>query len=242
MALDGQGAWDVAVYEGIEDLWRAHREAKHILVDVPVGLRTDGTSERDCDREARRVLGSPRGSSVFPAPCRPALEAKDHAGASEVNRGATGRGLSIQSWAIMPKINEVDRFRRSRSEARAVVREVHPEVLFWALNGGEGLAHKKKSREGYQERLEILQRLNPHAGDIISHGLSRWKRKEVARDDLLDALAAAVTAELGRNGLQTIPEEPETDRDGIRMEMVYVRADPHGREGRLARGDTEATS
>lgn len=228
VALDGEGGWGVAMYEGFEDLWSVHQNAKHILVDVPIGLRTDGTSERLCDKEARRVLGSPRGSSVFPAPCRAALKANNHGVASEVNRRKTGRGLSIQSWAIMPKIDEVDRLLRTCSEVRMVVREVHPEVLFWALNEGEGLVHKKKSREGYEERLELLQRLHPHTDHIISHGLSRWKRSEVARDDILDALAAAVTAELGQNGFQTIPEEPEMDSEGIRMEMVYIQTDRVG--------------
>src|SRR5437879_3364868 len=44
----------------------------YLGIDIPIGL-LDG--ERACDKAARRLLGRPRGSSVFPAPCRAALEA-----------------------------------------------------------------------------------------------------------------------------------------------------------------------
>lgn len=51
--------------------------------------------------------------------------------------------------------------------------------------------------------------------------------KKVARDDILDALAAAVTAKLGLGcpdnyQLRTLPECPPRDCKDLRMEMVYV--------------------
>jgi predicted RNase H-like nuclease len=231
VALDGDGGWDIAVHETFPELWRAHQGADHILVDVPIGLRSDGSEERACDKQARRLLGSPRGSSVFPAPCRPALAAEDHEEASRINRLRTGRGLSVQSWAIAPKIDEVDRFLRSNAGARRAVREVHPEVLFWGLNGGVPVATKKKRTVGFQERFTILSHLNPLTDAIVSHGLSRWRRSEVARDDILDALAAAVTAELGRGDFETVPRDPEQDARGLPMEMVYFRPAHMGKGG-----------
>ncbi len=42
-----------------------------------------------------------------------------------------------------------------------------------------------------------------------------------ARDDILDALAAAVTARFGFNALKTLPEAPERDEEGLPMEMVH---------------------
>ena len=235
------GVWKVAVYERFDDLWDAHAHADHILVDVPIGLRSDGKEERRCDKEARRILGRPRGSSVFPAPCRAALTARDHAEACAVNRERTGRGLSIQSWAIAPKIHEVDQFLRAREEARAVVREVHPEILFWALSNGHHPSHNKKSRAGFEERLGILQALEPQSQEIVSHALSRWRRKEVSQDDILDALAGAVTAQLASGTFQTIPEPPEFDQEGLPMEIVFVEA--NGSRGPSARrGRTEPDS
>jgi len=44
-----------------------------IAIDIPIGLLE---GPRVCDKAARKLLGQPRGSSVFPAPCRPALEAQ----------------------------------------------------------------------------------------------------------------------------------------------------------------------
>ena len=45
-----------------------------IVIDIPIGL-LDGyvPGGRDCDRESRKLLGQPRGSSVFSAPSRASL-------------------------------------------------------------------------------------------------------------------------------------------------------------------------
>ena len=43
-----------------------------LAIDIPIGLM-DGP--RACDKAARTKLGTPRGSSVFPPPCRAALAA-----------------------------------------------------------------------------------------------------------------------------------------------------------------------
>src|SRR4051812_6750777 len=68
-----------------------------LAMDIPIGL-LDGS--RPCDKEARKLLGQPRGTSVFAAPCRAALVAKTHAEASAINRQNTGRGLSRQAFGI----------------------------------------------------------------------------------------------------------------------------------------------
>lgn len=43
----------------------------------------------------------------------------------------------------------------------------------------------------------------------------------MARDDVLDALVAAVSAKLGMNRLGVIPATAEYDSKGLRMEIVY---------------------
>ena len=45
--------------------------------------------------------------------------------------------------------------------------------------------------------------------------------KDVARDDILDALAAAVVARHGQGKLQSVPKVPQKDPMGLPMEMVY---------------------
>lgn len=74
-------------------------------IDIPIGLLE---GPRACDKAARKLLGQPRGSSVFPAPRRPALGAQTYAEASSINRQKTTRGLSQQAWGIAVKIKQVD--------------------------------------------------------------------------------------------------------------------------------------
>src|SRR5258705_13925476 len=74
-------------------------------IDIPIGL-LDGS--RACDKAARKLLGQPRGTSVFAAPCRASLSESNHAAASATNRRITGRGLSQQAWGITSKIKQVD--------------------------------------------------------------------------------------------------------------------------------------
>ena len=47
-----------------------------IGIDIPIGLIVGSMA---CDKAARKLLGQPRGRSVFAAPCRAALSATSHA-------------------------------------------------------------------------------------------------------------------------------------------------------------------
>jgi predicted RNase H-like nuclease len=128
IALTAEGYAAHRVAADFSDIAEAYQKGL-ILVDVPIGLRDMGPAERLCDTAARRVLG-PRSSSVFPAPCRSAISAVEYEAASTENRARTGRGLSKQSWAIVPKIRQLDDYLRQRAAQGPVVREVHPEVCF----------------------------------------------------------------------------------------------------------------
>src|ERR1017187_1478974 len=126
-------------------------ELAFLGIDIPIGL-LDGP--RACDKAARKPLG-PRRSSVFPAPCRASLRANSHEEASAVNRKKTGKGLSLQSFHIGPKIKQVDDALTPNSQQWAF--EVHPEVCFWALNGERPVGHNKKKEAGFSERLDLLR-------------------------------------------------------------------------------------
>jgi predicted RNase H-like nuclease len=213
--------WKVDVFPDVSSLWNKYNSASVILLDVPIGLRERGHEERKCDKKARELLGPKRASSVFPAPCRSAIYAESHKKASDINKQMTGRGLSLQTWNIIRKIREVDILLSNDESARSRIREIHPEICFWALAGGHPMKHSKKKREGLLERTQILQSIYPGTDDIIKHALSTYRRKDVKRDDILDALSAAVTAMVGIHRLVSIPKRPEFDSQGLRMEMVY---------------------
>src|ERR1700675_4695000 len=155
-----------------------------LAIDIPIGLLN---GSRACDKAARKLLGQPRGTSVFAAPCRAAVHAATYEEASAVNRQKAGRGLSQQAWGIASKIKQVDDAITSDCQRWAF--EVHPEVCFWALAGERPMAHGKKAKAGVSERLDLLRPVFP---DIERHLQNR--RASVGRDDLLDAAVAAWTA------------------------------------------------
>ena len=53
------------------------------------------------------------------------------------------------------RIREVDRLLLSDEKARRVVREIHPEICFWAL-AGIPMKYRKKRHEGYFERIAVM--------------------------------------------------------------------------------------
>lgn len=220
----GPGAvWQAEVVRSTDRLADLATGAQLTLIDVPIGLLDSGREERVCDREARRVLGPPRASSVFPAPARGTLSAKTYEAASELNHELTGRRLSRQSWAIAPKIREIDQLLRERADLRGKLRECHPEVCFWALNGMRPMQYNKRTADGRNERLTLLSQHLPMVDMIVNEVAGAWRRGEVAWDDIIDALVATVTAKLGYGKLMTLPEKPPVDECGLAMEMVTAR-------------------
>jgi predicted RNase H-like nuclease len=224
-----------------------------IAVDMPIGLpsgapRDDG--RRRVDTEARRFLGPARGSSVFSAPCRPSLAAREYreACALEVAARGTGLGLSQQAYRIIPKLREVDLVVEPRHQeplhdgAGTWIREAHPEVVFAVLAGngepGHGLVHAKRGCKrcvggtcpGERQRLTLLQRYLPdlepreiHRRLLRDHPRPAGQRGPAAgRDDVVDAAACLIAAlRIAQGVALTLPAgAPEYDARGLRMEIV----------------------
>lgn len=220
------GEWNAAVFPTFAELWAAHRQAALILVDIPIGLKEGSPTARRCDQEARRILG-PRRSSVFPVPCRAAIYQADYDTAIRENLRSTGKSIFRAVWQIVARIREVDELLRKEEAARRCVRESHPELCFWALNGGRPLAHNKKTEAGAAERrgllTEVLPRLHPRFAALLDR-IPAFPGRAAAPDDFLDALALAATAWLGlTRGFSTLPPDPEFDSCGLPMEMVYAK-------------------
>ena len=117
--------------------------------------------------------------------------------------------------------------------AQPEVREVHPEVCFWALNGHVPLNHRKATPLGQAERLGILGNYldNPNVQGILEGSLERFPRSHVGRDDVIDAMAAAITGYNSQGNLQSLPNQPPHDPmyPILQMEMVYWPEEPDGR-------------
>ena len=220
VGLDADTSWSVSVI-ATDAVGSVATTATAALIDIPIGLPDKGVEERLCDREARRKLGRGRGSSVFPVPARASLRARDFAEALAINRQITGRGISKQSWLIAPKIRAVDDLMQADRSLRGVLRESHPEVCFWALNGAKSMRYKKKTPEGRDERMALLLKLFPAADSLFNEATTRYRRKEVAQDDIVDALVLAVSARLGAGRYRSLPADPPRDATGLAMEMVF---------------------
>jgi predicted RNase H-like nuclease len=208
----------------LQEFWVAHTfneilpKTTHfelICVDIPIGL-SDGNKPRECDLAARKILRGKRAGSVFPAPIRQCLQVKDYETASKISFERSGKKLNRQSFALLDKIRQVDDSMTPALQER--VREIHPEISFWALNDKKAMQHKKRRLVGRKERMKLLAPMFSGLENIVAE--SR-KPKEVEPDDILDALVAAWTAGqtvVGKVG--TLPPNPEFDSKGLRMEIL----------------------
>jgi predicted RNase H-like nuclease len=189
-----------------------------LAIDIPIGLPDSGS--RQCDKLARKMLGSPRASSVFPAPIRPAMKARFRKEADEITRSADGRGVGAQAWGLYTRIREVDEIVLVDPLARRCIYEVHPEVSFMYWNEGSAIVESKKSDEGMAIRTRLIDK---HFGeDVRSAVLKQHTQSLVREDDVNDAFAAVWTAERIYSGsVKVIPNPPELDSMGIEMAMWY---------------------
>jgi len=212
--------WQVAIFPDIFSLWKKCKDSKLILIDIPIGLRQGAPEKRACDEEARRLLGVKRGTSVFAVPYREVIYA-DMEEASQLSKRMTGKKLPKQSLNIISKTRQVDQLLLSDKKARSRIRETHPELCFWALNSGEPMKYSKKKNQGFSERMEVLLSAYLYTEGLVYYAERNYPRRDLARDDILDALAAAFTASKEIQGLSFLPEKVTFDSKGLPMQMAY---------------------
>ena len=220
VSLNPSGRVDGFVVTEFAELVSRASDSDRVCVDIPIGL-LDATYERRCDKLARKAVGRRR-SSVFRVPTRTALDAETYEEACRINHAVSGKKLSKQTYGILPRIRKVDRLMRHWAKARRIVREVHPEVCFWALANGTTMAYNKKKEKGEEERLAVLESVRPSARDDFERMRRGFRGSDVARDDILDAMAAAITASATSSALQTLPRDPPKDDCGLPMQMVFA--------------------
>lgn len=208
--IDGAGPSTLEVVSDFKDVVVALEEGWLTVaaVDIPIGLPE--RQARRCDIDARSLIG-PRRSSVFPAPLRGVLGSASYEEAAERSRELSGKGLSRQSFSILPKIESVDVLMTPDLQYSLV--EVHPEVSFTMLSG-RPMGHHKATPQGRMERLSALA---ASFSDIEEH-LAR--RLGGARpDDVIDAFVAAWSARRWVTGTYR-RLGGELDRRGLRMEII----------------------
>lgn len=207
--LDDTGRTEVKAYCNFQSL-QNDTSLSLIVIDIPIGLPEIGA--RACDEEARNCLGRLRASSVFPAPIRSMLFARDWEDACRLRMERDGKRCSKQVAAILPKIREVNEAMTAYLQHR--IREGHPELSFAMMNERRPLAFKKKTREGQLERIKLLLNYFP---DIENH----LQTIPGARVDILDAYACLWTAQrVTTNQSISFPKLGLQHAVGLKMEIV----------------------
>jgi predicted RNase H-like nuclease len=204
-----------SVYPTFAAVWAETRSQRLLAIgiDMPIGL--PGKDLRRSDIEARELLG-PRRSSLFWTPPLCVLHAADHAEANHQARAHTGRGLSIQSFHLLPKVREVraeltPKDLAPHAEPRAA--EVHPETSF-AVLAGRPMNTPKRQQAGQAERLAVLV---PEFSNLAE---APAPVPGATTDDLLDAAAAAWTARRMAVGKARVLGQGEVDATRYPMAIL----------------------
>ncbi len=190
---DGRFAGDY-ILRPVETRFAELADARAIAIDVPIGY-----GPREADVAARKFLTG-AASRVFAIPELALLKAPF----------GPGLGVSAQAHALGPRIIHVTALAAGDPRFH----EVHPEVSFLTMNGGEPLRYRKKSAGGALERIELLRR----------HGIELVPLDAAASallDDVLDAAAAAWSAHRIATGTaRTLPDPPQV-LDGRPVAIWY---------------------
>lgn len=212
--------YSFGVYQNISELIKDNEDLKRILIDIPIGLSSKKL-ERTIEKNLRSELKN-RHSSVFNPPCREALYEKDYLTAKQKNIEIEGKSFSIQSYNISNKIKEIDEYLRGNPQIEII--ESHPELCFKYLNNGNVLLSKKSKYNGLQERKNILFGYDEKLKDLFELIENNTLRKDVARDDICDAICLCLVNKLGsKEKLSFIKDIFASDDKGIKIRLAYYK-------------------
>jgi predicted RNase H-like nuclease len=205
----------VAAYikDCLTKLLSAVNDIQAVGIDMPLGLAETG--RRQADLDARDFVGERR-NSVFLMPPRAVWKQEDiwHEDSWELAnqrcRQLAGYGLSRQAWGLRVKLCEANKCLATK---RYPLHEVHPEVSFAAMNGGQPLEHRKISWTGHITRRALLVKHGIHLPDELGDaGNARL-------DDVLDAAAAAWSAHRIATGhANQLPTESPSGQEHISIQ------------------------
>ena len=208
---------DIARYntfDNIKEVCEKYENVDSILIDVPIGLPESSEQAKDRpDKFARAYLkNAHRKSSIFPVPFRQMVYAENQKEFWNIAKSLDAK-TTPQSYAIIKCIRQVDEFLQNNPKWKNKLLESHPECAFQALNYGEGLEFSKHTDEGIELRTKILSKYVKNVKALL------MMTPKEAREDVLDALCLAVSAKLG---VKSIPENPQKDSFGLKMQILVA--------------------
>jgi predicted RNase H-like nuclease len=182
-----------------------------LAVNIPFGYpEHPGQQYRQCDREARGIVGWPRLVKVHPVPSRTALFAKSRQEALALEPWLTKNDFRHFKWMKEAAI-EIQPFH-SRS-----VYSGNAALSFTHMNGDVPLTSSPYHDDGRVERLDLIRTKLPSVDEVVS----RVPPTGAAVVHLYDAAAMLWTARRASGrAIQRLPMDPEWDDGGIRIELV----------------------
>jgi predicted RNase H-like nuclease len=184
-----------------------YRPAFDVLaLHLPIGLLdTPRTGGRACDREARRLLGWRRSGTVASPPARSVLTAY-----------AAGRRVDV-SPVVRPLLGRlVDVYGDMGPYRQRTLHEVNPELGYFQLNDSVPLTHRKRTPAGLAERRALIEARMQGVEVVLDARLPR-----VGAHHLLDVAVDLWTARrIAARAAVRLPEDPEWDDEGLRMEIL----------------------
>ena len=207
--------------DGVDALLSLPESPAVIGIDMVIGCPDAAEpGGRACDRAARQLLGHPRGTSVFSPPAYDALQADTYDEAQRRNRasGPDAPGLTKQTFHLVPKLRALAEHVTPERQDR--VREVHPELSFYAMNGDTPMPDSKHTDAGRRARLDLLV---DHGFPDVETTMDALAGGSLGADDVIDAYAACWTARRIHEGTaERYPPrsaDAPTNARGLRMEI-----------------------
>jgi predicted RNase H-like nuclease len=183
---------------------------KFIALAAPVGLLEDPVDGgRGCDREARHLIGWPRAGAIPTPPVRKALQAKTYEEAARLSGG-----MGAVTWGLLRRYAEVD--EEMAPYRQRTIFEVQPELSFYQLNDDQPMKFPKRDHIGMEERKALLKGRIQGMERIVDADIPKVKPWQ-----LIDAAVCLwTTRRIASRAMTRIPEDPEWDETGLRMELV----------------------
>jgi len=188
-----------------------------ILMDIPLGCPSSSNDLRP-EPQLRQLMKG-KASSVFNVPALQTWEAHSYDEANQMHRTIMNKGLSRQSYHLLPLIKLANTFILNYPNLN--VHESFPELVFQRLNQ-HPLNSSKHTIEGRKERYDLLLH---HAPSLESGLVTAQKRFPIKyHSDILDACALAYGAYLiHQRGGENVPRHPMKNSQGIEMKVMIFK-------------------
>lgn len=202
---------DPVVVKTLEEVLDFKPKFEAAAIYAPVGFDDHPIGPyRQCDVEAKEMIGWPRSNALRPVPSRAALRAETRDEACAIEPWLTNDDLRRFRWIREAEAQFQPFHQRTWFSA-------HPDLSFVVLNGDRPITSSPYQREGVIERINLIRHKLPGADEVVM----RAPPAGAAQVHLLQAAGLLWTARraAGR-AINRLPVDPSWDSCGLRMELV----------------------